>query len=334
MDGRAAGSPPSPRDRRGSSASGSRTRTATAIFSPAASSRRTPSTCCISKRWNHAVPWLALRSDFGERDVDLLNADISEVIRAAASATTGVEIRGAEETTSQRRARRGRGAPAGGTNSIYRNVARELRAGPGATRRSSARCTAPAGRGGCSRSSGRRGSPLAGDERLNLAVMSVRKDLLTPRVRALPALTRSRRRGSRAGRYRGRWTLGVHDWFLHLTRRFLDYRTVVLFTRPHAVSAAMPRYDAANSPRSLCRCTVPRPDSPVSRRSGCRNAAIPRRPSGKSGNRCRTRRPVSKCAGLRLGCPAGKRRPARMLAGMATTATATQWGRAPGGHVV
>ena len=77
---------------------------------------------------------------------------------------------------------------------------------------------------------GKEGSPLAGDERLNLAVMSVRKDLLTREFVRFPALTRSRRQGSRAWSIPGRWTLGVHDWFLHLTRRFLDYRTVVLFT--------------------------------------------------------------------------------------------------------
>ena len=76
---------------------------------------------------------------------------------------------------------------------------------------------------------GKKGSPLAGDERVNLAVMSVHKDLLTREfVRFLRSL----------GLARDHLVLvdtaaldaRVHDWFLGLTRRFLDYRTVVLFT--------------------------------------------------------------------------------------------------------
>ena len=72
-------------------------------------------------------------------------------------------------------------------------------------------------------------SPLAADERLNLAVMSVHKDLLTREfVRFLRSL-------DLAGDDlvlvdTATLDARVHHWFLDLTRRFLDYRTVVLFT--------------------------------------------------------------------------------------------------------
>ena len=176
---------------------------------------------------DHAVPWYALRSDFGERYVDLLDADISEIIRVAIGRNPGMEIHGIEETSSQRRARRGMGAGAR-DDSIYRNVAASYVPG----RRHAAilgalHCTG--GQGWLFSQLGKEGSPLAGDERLNLAVMSVRKDLLTREfVRFLRSL-------GLAGEDlvlvdTAALDPRVHDWFLGLTRHFLDYRTVVLFT--------------------------------------------------------------------------------------------------------
>ena len=174
-----------------------------------------------------AVPWLALRSDLGERDVDLLRADIAEVIRAASERNPEVDIRGAEETASQRRARRAAGA-GGRDDSIYRNVIASYVPGKRhAAVLGALHCTN--GPGWLFSQLGKEGSPLAGDVRVNLAVMSVHKDLLTREfVRFLRSL----------GLAHDHLVLGdtaaldarVHDWFLGLTRRFLDYRTVVLFT--------------------------------------------------------------------------------------------------------
>ena len=173
-----------------------------------------------------AVPWLALRSDLGERDVDLLRADIAEVIRSAVERNPEVEIRGAEETSSQRRARRAAGA---GTrdDSIYRNVAASYVPG----RRHAAilgalHCTN--GPGWLFSQLGRDDSPLAGDVRLNLAVMSVDKDLLTREfVRFLRSLGLAD--DDLVLVDTAALDARVHGWFLDLTRRFLDYRTVVLF---------------------------------------------------------------------------------------------------------
>lgn len=175
------------------------------------------------------VPWIEMRSDLGERDVDLLRADIAEVIRAAIERNPEVEIRGAEETASQRRARRAAGA-GGRDDSIYRNVVDGYVPGKRhAAVLGALHCTN--GEGWLFSQLGKEGSPLAGDERLNLAVMSVHKDLLTREfVRFLRSL----------GLARDDLVLvdtatldeRVHRWFLDLTRRFLDYRTVVLFTGP------------------------------------------------------------------------------------------------------
>ena len=174
-----------------------------------------------------AVPWLELRSDIGERDVDLLRADIADVIRAAIERNPEIDIRGAEETASQRRARRSAGAGAR-DDSIYRNVAESyVRGKRHAAILGALHCTS--GQGWLFSQLGKEGSPLAGDERLNLAVMSVHKDLLTREfVRFLRSL----------GLARDDLVLidtaalddRIHGWFLDLTRRFLDYRTVVLFT--------------------------------------------------------------------------------------------------------
>ena len=174
-----------------------------------------------------SVPWLELRSDLGERDVDLLRADIAEVIRAAIERNPEVEIRGAEETTSQRRARRATGA---GTrdDSIYRNVAGSYVPGKRhAAILGALHCTS--GQGWLFSQLGKEGSPLAGDEMLNLAVMSVHKDLLTREfVRFLRSLGLAR--DDLVLVDTAALDARVHGWFLGLTRRFLDYRTVVLFT--------------------------------------------------------------------------------------------------------
>ena len=175
------------------------------------------------------VPWLELRSDLGERDVDLLRADIAEVIRAAFERNPEVEIRGAEETAAQRRARRAAGA-GGRDDSIYRNVvASYVRGERHAAILGALHCTD--GQGWLFSQLGKEGSPLAGDERLNLAVMSVHKDLLT---REFVRFLRSLGLGGDDMVLADTATLDarVHGWFLGLTRRFLDYRTVVLFTGP------------------------------------------------------------------------------------------------------
>ena len=173
------------------------------------------------------VPWLELRSDIGERDVDLLRADIADVIRAVVERNPEVDIRGAEETASQRRARRSAGAGAR-DDSIYRNVVDSyVRGERHAAILGALHCTS--GHGWLYSQLGKKDSPLAADERLNLAVMSVHKDLLTREfVRFLRSL-------DLAGDDlvlvdTAALDARVHRWFLDLTRRFLDYRTVVLFT--------------------------------------------------------------------------------------------------------
>lgn len=172
------------------------------------------------------VPWLELRSDIGERDVDLLRADIADVIRAVVERNPDVDIRGAEETASQRRTRRSAGTGAR-DESIYHNVVDSyVRGERHAAVMGALHCTS--GPGWLFSQLGKEGSPLAGDERLNLAVMSVHKDLLT---REFVRFVRS------LGLARDDLVLvdtaevdaRVHRWFLDLTRRFLDYRTVVLF---------------------------------------------------------------------------------------------------------
>ena len=173
------------------------------------------------------VPWLELRSDLGERDVDLLRADIAEVIRAVVERNPEVEIHGAEETASQRRARRDAGTGAR-DDSIYRNVvASYVRGQRHAAILGALHCTN--GQGWLFSQLGKEGSPLAGDERLNLAVMSVHKDLLTREfVRFLRSLGLAR--DDLVLVDTGALDTRVHGWFFELTRRFLDYRTVVLFT--------------------------------------------------------------------------------------------------------
>ena len=174
-----------------------------------------------------SVPWLELRSDLGERDIDLLRADIAEVIRAAIERNPEVEIRGIEETASQRRTRRAAGAGAR-DDSIYRNVAASYVPGKRhAAILGALHCTS--GQGWLFSQLGKVGSPLAGDDMLNLAVMSVHKDLLTREfVRFLRSLGLARDDLVLADT--AALDTRVHDWFLGLTRRFLDYRTVVLFT--------------------------------------------------------------------------------------------------------
>ena len=174
-----------------------------------------------------SVPWLELRSDLGERDIDLLRADIAEVIRAAIQRNPEVEIRGIEETASQRRTRRAAGAGAR-DDSIYRNVAASYVPGKRhAAILGALHCTS--GQGWLFSQRGKVGSPLAGDDMLNLAVMSVHKDLLTREfVRFLRSLGLARDDLVLADT--AALDTRVHDWFLGLTRRFLDYRTVVLFT--------------------------------------------------------------------------------------------------------
>ena len=174
-----------------------------------------------------SVPWLELRSDLGERDIDLLRADIAEVIRAAIQRNPEVEIRGIEETASQRRTRRAAGAGAR-DDSIYRNVAASYVPGKRhAAILGALHCTS--GQGWLFSQLGKVGSPLAGDDMLNLAVMSVHKDLLTREfVRFLRSLGLARDDLVLADT--AALDTRVHDWFLGLTRRFLDYRTVVLFT--------------------------------------------------------------------------------------------------------
>ncbi|MCY4469694.1 MAG: hypothetical protein OXC08_13330 [Thiotrichales bacterium] len=173
------------------------------------------------------VPWLELRSDLGERDVDLLRADIAEVIRVALERNPEVEIQGAEETGSQRRARR---AARAGTrdDSIYGNVVASYVPGQRhAAILGALHCTS--GQGWLFSQLGKVGSPVAGDERLNLAVMSVHKDLLTREfVRFLRSLGFAGDDLVLADT--AALDARVHGWFLELTRRFLDYRTVVLFT--------------------------------------------------------------------------------------------------------
>ena len=174
-----------------------------------------------------AVPWLALRSDLGERDVALLRADIAAVIRAVVKRNPLVEVRGAEETSAQRRARRDTGAGVR-DDSIYRNVAASHVAGKRHVAVLGAlHCTS--GAGWLFSQLGKESSPLAGEERLNLAIMGMRKDLLTREfARFLRLLGFAHEHLVLADT--AALDARVHGWFLGLTRRFLDYRTVVLFT--------------------------------------------------------------------------------------------------------
>ena len=173
------------------------------------------------------VPVLTVRSRAGEDDVDLLRADIADVIRAVRTANPAVEIHGAEETARQRRARRRVGA-GGRDESLYDNVMAAYRPGR--------RNAALLGALHCTRGSSwlyakltESGSPVLGDGALNLAVMSRRKDILTREFMRFARLV---------GFQEGDLVLHdtaliddrVHDWFLGLTRHFGDYRTVVLFT--------------------------------------------------------------------------------------------------------
>ena len=175
----------------------------------------------------HSAELLKLRSDLGEDYVSLLRADIAAIIRAVRLANPAVRIVGAEETSSQRRARRkaSRGLR---DESLYQNIVAEFRAGE--------RHAALLGALHCTNSWGwlyRRlqaeSSPVARHGTLNIAVMSRHKDQLTrefvrflrllgfPEVDLVIVST-------------GQLDQRLHRWFLGLTEHFRPYQAVVLFS--------------------------------------------------------------------------------------------------------
>ena len=139
----------------------------------------------------------------------------------------GRDSRGRGDGVAAQRAPRRAGAGAR-DDSIYRNVAESYVPGKRhAAVLGALHCTN--GQGWLFSQLGKVGSPLAGDEMLNLAVMSVHKDLLTREfVRFLRSLGLARNDLVLVDT--AALDARVHGWFLGLTRRFLDYRTVVLFT--------------------------------------------------------------------------------------------------------
>lgn len=175
----------------------------------------------------YSADFMEVRSEFGEDYVGLLRADIAEIIRVVRERNPQARIEGAEESSSQERAR-WRDRAGLRDVSLYENIMADYRPGQ--------RHVALFGALHCNNGWGwlytrltAQNSPASAHGALNVAVMSRRKDQLTREfIRFLRAvgfektdlvITRTADLDER-----------IHGWFLGLTRHFLPYESVVLFS--------------------------------------------------------------------------------------------------------
>jgi hypothetical protein len=169
---------------------------------------------------------IGLRTDIGEEEVDLLDADIARIIRAVQAQNGGVAIYGIEESREQLSDRR-RGGHGSRDSSILENVKANYRPG----RRTAAllgalHCTQD--RNWLYAQLRRPESGLEDVTMRSLRVMSRRKDLTTREfVRFLQLL------GFDYQNYvitdTAALPTAVHDWFLDLSRSLTRYESVIVF---------------------------------------------------------------------------------------------------------
>ena len=167
-----------------------------------------------------------LRAGIGEEHVDLLNADIADIIRATKLNNPDALIFGIEESSGQKKTRR-RSLEGSRDQSIYENIVEHYVPGQ--------RTAALLGALHCNHRWNwlytkleKPGSPLESANLLNLRLLSDRKDLLSRELTRFISLL-----GYAAGDYVLVDTQIldplVHDWFLDLTKNLTKYQSVVLF---------------------------------------------------------------------------------------------------------
>ena len=183
-------------------------------------------TSFFSRRGNLPARVMKVRADIGEDHVDLLNADIADIIRATRSANPNALIIGIEESSGQRKTRR-RELIGSRDQSIYENIVEHYVPGQ--------RTAALLGALHCNHRWNwlytrleKPGSPLESANLLNLRLLSDRKDLLSRELNRFMTLI-----GYPAGNYVLVDTQILdpllHDWFLDLTKNLTKYQSVVLF---------------------------------------------------------------------------------------------------------
>ena len=172
------------------------------------------------------MPVTMLRTNVGDRYVDLLRADISAVIRAVRDKNPDAVIIGGDETWRQENERKSRG---GGLRdrSIIENIVENFLPGQRhAVLFGALHCTHH--RSWLYAQLQKPDSPIAGARMLNVGVMSRHKDAIT---RSFITFLKS------AGIERSTYVISnstqldplIHDWFLGLTWNLANYTTVVIF---------------------------------------------------------------------------------------------------------
>ena len=170
--------------------------------------------------------FMLMRTDVGERDVALLNADIAAIIRAAETLNPAIEIIGIEESSGQLSDRRDAGAGSR-DQSLLDNLTANYQAG----RRSAAllgalHCTERWNWLFARLERSKAATDI--ESALNMRLMSERKDLLSREFSRFLSLL-----GYPPDDYAIVNTDviddAVHDWFLQLTQNFASYRAIILF---------------------------------------------------------------------------------------------------------
>lgn len=169
---------------------------------------------------------MGVRADIGEGHVDLLNADIANIIRATKANNPDALIFGIEESTGQKKTRR-RNLIGSRDQSIYENIIEHYVPGQ--------RTAALLGALHCNdrwdwlyTKLEKPGSPLESANLLNIRLLSEGKDLLSRELTRFLSLL-----GYPAGDYVFVNTQMIdpliHQWFLNLTENLTKYQSVVLF---------------------------------------------------------------------------------------------------------
>lgn len=169
---------------------------------------------------------MKLRSAVGEKEIDLLNADIAEVIRATKASNPDSRIIGIEESSRQESERLNYGS-GGRDGSIYVNIVQHYQ--PGATH------AALLGALHCNdhwdwlyTRLERSGSALEHANLLNIRVMSRNKDLLSrefSRFLKLVGYSHDNYVITKTDMLHPK----LHEWFLDLSDNFTKYEAVVVF---------------------------------------------------------------------------------------------------------
>ena len=167
-----------------------------------------------------------LRAEIGEGYIDLLNADIANIIRATRLNNPDTLIVGVEESSGQRKVRR-ESLVGSRDQSIYENIVEHYVPGQ--------RVAALLGALHCNHrwnwlytKLDKPGSPLEYANLLSVRLLSDRKDLLSRELNRFMSLL-----GFPSGNYVLSDTQAldplIHEWFLNLTDNLTKYQSVVLF---------------------------------------------------------------------------------------------------------